>query len=227
MNEIEELKQKIAAAETEAKRKTQALESTLTTVSLLYQITSELGLIEDIDQLYKTFLEKVLQLFSIEIGVFYHIETEPEQYRAFLSLGLRHNEEALLTGPFFAGTLFEEVILKRGIRLVSTKEIQLVNPVFRRYPIAVTLMVPVETKAGVVAVLQLSRLYDEPFFPEDERVFRILLSKLSSSLEAASAQDILRKKTNELERMNKLMVDRELKMIELKKQIAELLAERK
>ena len=67
MNEIEELKQKIAAAETEAKRKTLALESTLTTVSLLYQITSELGLIEDTDQLYKTFLEKVLQLLSSQI----------------------------------------------------------------------------------------------------------------------------------------------------------------
>ena len=226
MNEIEELKQKIASAETEAKRKTRALESTLTTVSLLYQITSELGLIEDIDQLYKTFLEKVLQLFSIEIGVFYRIEKESQQYQAFLSLGLRHDEEALLTGPI-AGTLFEEVVLKRGIRLVSTEEAQSVNPVFRRYPIAVTLMVPVETKAGVVAVLQLSRLYDESFSPEDERVFRILLSKLSSSLEAALAQEILRKKTNELERVNKLMVDRELKMIELKKRIVELEAGQK
>ena len=84
-----------------------------------------------------------------------------------------------------------------------------------------------ETKAGVVAVLQLSRLYDESFSPEDERVFRILLSKLSSSLEAALAQEILRKKTNELERVNKLMVDRELKMIELKKRIVELEAGQK
>ena len=35
-------------------------------------------------------------------------------------------------------------------------------------------------------------------------------------------QDIFEKKSNELERINKLMVDREMKMIELKEQVKQL-----
>lgn len=44
----------------------------------------------------------------------------------------------------------------------------------------------------------------------------------SSNKEIADTADAVKKKNNELERLNKLMVDRELKMVELKKEIAAL-----
>lgn len=223
MSDIDELKKQLQIAEDEAKIKTKALETTLTTVSLLYQINSELGLIEDTEKLYTTFLEKVLQLFGVEIGIFYVVDKDTKEYTSFFSLGLRHDEQDLLRGPL-SGSIFEDILLNRTMRLVSTEGVQLLSPIFSKYPIKATLLAPVDTKSGVVAIAQFSRLYDEPFTTEDERVMRILLNKLASSLDIVSSQEKLRTKTNELERMNKLMVDRELKMVELKAEIAALKA---
>lgn len=217
MTDITELEAQLHAAQKEAKEKTKALESTLATVSSLYQISSELSLIEDTKTLYKIFLEKLTQLFGAEIGVLYKIESK--DFSIISSIGLRRSEQEQLSGST-KGILEKVVLEKKIIRALPADALTEVSALFAAYPIKATILSPIETKSGVTAIIQCSRLYDETFTTEEERVIRILVSKLTSILDTVAVQETLKIRTRELERLNNLMIDRELKMIELKKRIA-------
>jgi len=223
MTDIEELQKQLKAAQEDAKVKTKVLESTLATVSLLYQISSELSTIENKEKLYVTFLERVLKLFGAEIGIFYKMGVGSREYTVNFSLGIRKNEQELLHGPI-VGVLQEVIREKKVVRDVSLETLKEINSFFSVYPIRATILAPIEIKLGVVGILQCSRLYDDAFTADEERVIRILLNKLASIHDIVAAQNKLKLKTSELERMNKLMIDRELKMVELKNELAKCLA---
>lgn len=221
----EECREELQRTREELKAKTETLESTLASVSLLYQVTSTLASIENSTLLYKTLLEQIGKRLGSEIGIVYTIDTKASHYEALYALGVQEGERTQISGTINK-TLLEEIFVAHKIsRLYAQGEdIAPVHAILLSYHPKALLTAPIETKEGTPVFIQFVRCTNEEFTIEDERIVRILLNKAGSVLDAIVAQQKLEARTAELERMNNLMLGRELRIADLKKELADLRA---
>lgn len=178
MPETTNYENKLEALETELRKKKLDLQSTLTTVSALYQVSSTLSLITGKREAYDAFLQEVGKLLGAEIGVIYALEDK--EFKAVATYGLKHEEERNIVGKI-KGSWLEKIIKNNKPERFYDKKGKATDliGVETDYPINASLVAPIETSKGIEAVVHFSRLYDEEFTFDDERVLRILTSKLS------------------------------------------------
>jgi transcriptional regulator with GAF, ATPase, and Fis domain len=221
--EHEDCREELQRVRDELETKTAALETTLSSVSLLYQITNTLTSIKNAPALYATLLEQLGKRFGAEIGIVYGIDRVTSQYEAIFALGIQESERKRLSGMLSA-TLIESVSTLNKIHRSYGREesAALVHDVLLHYHPKALLTAPIETKEDTPTVLQFLRSGDEEFTFDDERMLGIVLTKAASTLDAIAIQQKFKTKTDELARMNSLMINRELRMIELKKELKRL-----
>lgn len=212
----------------ELKEKTETLESTLASVSLLYQVTNALGVIENSTELYKTLLEQIGRRLGSEIGIVYAVDIKESRYEAIYALGIQEDERKQLLGTL-GKTPLEEIVATHKIRRSYSggEDIIPQQDILLFYHPKASLTAPMETKEGIFMLIQFMRCTNEEFTFEDERTVRILLNKAASVLDIIATQQKLKARTSELERMNNVMLGRELRIAELKKELANLKADPK
>jgi PAS domain-containing protein len=109
------------------------------------------------------------------------------------------------SSPLFAGTPSLPVLREAGVRAVQST--------------------PMTSRTGAVLGV-LTTQWEIPHTPDDHDLWRIdlLVRQAADLIEHARAQAALRASNHELTRFNNAMVDRELRMVELKKEINALCA---
>ncbi|MDD4412380.1 MAG: GAF domain-containing protein [Patescibacteria group bacterium] len=204
---------------------TKELELALANISFLYQAILILTEEKDKDQLYQIFLKKISQLLGAEICLIYGIRQNnnlesKKEYFVISAIGIKYSEKEKIVGDL-SGSLIDKALTSEKISKHNSKTpIDAgIHPIVAHYHIFSSMSAPIKTDTGVEAIVQLNRLTPEDFTIDNERMLLILLDRLNSVVTNINIQEALKIKTNELIKMNNLMIGRELKMIELKKEI--------
>ena len=90
------------------------------------------------------------------------------------------------------------------------------------YPISSCFITPLQAWNSTIGVCYLGRTTPEPYQIEEERMLTILLNNYSVAYENLSAMLALQEKVKELEKFQSAVTDREMVMMNLKKEIARL-----
>ncbi|GEM_PF-5641125 len=167
-----------------------ALEASLASVSILYQISSELSQVEDKATACTIFVESICRNFSIDLGILVELDGADGSYQAIAGLGLTKEEMNQFSGKV-AGSVFDKTLQEaRPVRLASPKA-GILPEIISHFSIQSVLLMPIASKQGSGYVLLCCRLYDKEFLFADERVIGILATKLSSTLDTIVSQDNL------------------------------------
>lgn len=212
---------------TTLEQKISALEATLSNVSSLYQIGNAFAVIEDRKILYRTLLDQVGRCLGADIGIIYSVDVKTYTYQTLYVLGIQEGERSKMFGSLDK-TLLEAIYKEPKIISVYAQQdgaMAVQHPILGRYHPKASLTAFIEEREGSCTFLQFMRCSNEAFTPEDERMIRIFLDKTVSVLKSITIQEKLKAETGETGRLNKLMLGRELKMVELKQENARLRAE--
>ena len=180
-NEILRLKEEI-------KLSTDELQNTLASVSVLYQISSELSGIEDKAKASSTFVASICKMYSVDIGILIELDKAGVSYKVLESIGLSKTEGAKLAGQI-KGSAFEKIYQERKpLRLKQPGDDSLPE-VVRHLSVKSALFVPVIPSTQPELILLCCRMYAGEFSFEEERVINILGIKLAETLDRISSHD--------------------------------------
>jgi len=180
-NEILRLKDEI-------KLSTDELQKTLASVSVLYQISSELSGIEDKAKASNVFVGSICKMYSVDVGILIELDKAGESYKVLESIGLSKTEGAKLAGQI-KGSVFEKIHQERKpLRLKEPGDDSLPD-VVQHLSVKSALFVPVIPSTQPELILLCCRMYAREFSFEEERVINILGIKLAETLDRISSQD--------------------------------------
>lgn len=180
-------KNEILSLKEEIKESTDELQTTLNSVSVLYQISSELSGIEDKAKASSTFVASICKMFSVDVGILIEVDRAGVSYKSLESIGLSRSEASELAGQI-EGSVFENIYKDRKpVRLKQPGDGALPD-VVQHLSVKSALFIPIIPSAQPELILVCCRMYAGDFSFEEERVINILGIKLAETLDRITAQ---------------------------------------
>jgi transcriptional regulator with GAF, ATPase, and Fis domain len=199
------------------------LQNELQNLAILYKITTSIFAIKDIDRLLIFSLEEALQLSSSEIVVLWFYDKGSESLIIKKQIGMKEGTELKYTIKDHSSLIWEAYSENKLINILSNPDNDKFTTSFiKDYDVGSCLMIPFKVENKNAGVFLFAKAEKVLYSVEEERMSTILVNDCSVCYENLLIRDSLSSKFNELEKLNKYMIDRELKMIELKKLIEKL-----
>jgi len=186
--QITALQNEILRLKDEIKQSTDELQTTLTSVSVLYQVSSELSGIEDKTKATSTFVASICKMFSVDVGILIEVDRAGANYKTLEGIGLSRTEAGVLSGQI-KGSAFEKIFQDRKPLRLKQPGDNALPEVVRHLSVKSALFIPVISNAQPELILLCCRMYAGEFSFEEERVINILGLKLAETLDRITAQD--------------------------------------
>ena len=200
-------------AEEMLRKEDKRLEGLTADLSFLYEVTSIAFAAETEQELLGKALEESCRALGAELGIVWMHDKEHGELVARKCFGLTEQECAGMSmkpGEGCAGKSFQ-----RRAPLISTKRR------LRGYKPTTSICVPLTTKGGTIGVVEVLSLSTELGMGE-QRLLKIVADQVSTAINALRARGELQKSVKELKKINKFLVGREMRIIELKNEVKEL-----
>jgi len=190
----------------------------------LFNITNAANTTDNIQDLYskiKESLEDVINTTNLFIALY-------DEKTDMISLPFFVDEKDHFK-TFPAGKTLTNYVIKTGKPLFATNDViedltakGIIETIGS--PSEIWLGVPLKVENKVVGIIAVQSYHDQNLYTEkDIKILEFVSGEIASAIERRQAEEILIKKNDELGIFNRLAVGRELRMIELKKEINELL----
>lgn len=179
-NEILQLKEEI-------KQSTDELQHTLTSVSVLYQVSSELSGVRDKATASSSFVASICKLFSVDVGIIIELDKASGEYKTLESIGLPRADIGELSGKI-EGSAFAKIDQEKKPLRLKQPEDNALPGVVRHLAVKSALFVPITPTTQPELILLCCRMYAGEFLFEEERVISILGQKLAETLDRIAAQ---------------------------------------
>ncbi len=187
--------QQLAAAQNEILRlreeiklSTDELQRTLTSVSVLYQISSELSDIDNKPQAVNTLVASICKMFAIDVGIIIELHEDGASYKAVESIGIPSADAPKIAGPI-KGSIFEKIFVSGKPGRLKQPQTDELPEVVRQLSVQSALLVPISPKSQPKLLLLCCRMYQGEFSFEEERIINILGNKLAEKLDNILSQD--------------------------------------
>lgn len=192
-------------------------------IAALYRISTSLLGIKDTEQLLDFFLNEASQVSSSEIAALWLYDKDNKCLAIKKQIGLGGDEWKNYKVEEGNSCLWKAFKDNKICNLLAKDHPDASHdPICQEYNIKACFVLPIEVGAETIGVFYLGRLEEAPFSVDDERLLTILVNNCSMAYENLLSRDTLQSKLSELESFQKLVIDRELKMIELKSEISRL-----
>jgi PAS domain-containing protein len=179
--------QEILNLKEEIKQSADELQHTLTSVSVLYQISSELSGIDDKDKAGNAFVAGICKMFSIDVGVLIEVDRVGLGYKTIESIGLSRAEADGLGGQI-KGSVFEKTYQDRKPSRLDQPGASALPDVVQHLAVKSALLIPIIPSSQPELILLCCRMYAGEFSFEEERVINILSIKFAETLDRIAAQ---------------------------------------
>jgi transcriptional regulator with GAF, ATPase, and Fis domain len=215
--ELEACAQEVASLKQQLAAKVNELEVSFRTTALVYRITSTFASFDKREEIINFFLQELAKSMEAEIGIIF-MQNDEHMLVPEICFGLPSNQCMLISllPKSFVG------------QAVSTNKISR----FLEEPLAssvkASIVIPMENETTVKkGALFLGRHREQAFSLEEEQTLLILVNRLMSTLRRIEVEETLIQEKRKLEQafkelqtMNTFMVDREVRMVVLKKELA-------
>lgn len=201
------------------------LQKEIQNLAILYKIATSIFTIKDIDKLLDFSLEEAQRYSSSEIATlwFYDKETQSLSIRKQIGMKEGTEEEYRIKNP--ESSIWKSYSENKLVNILLNSESDKFSISFsKNYNIGSCIAIPFRIEGKNIGVFVFAKVEKVLYSIVEERMLTILTNNCAIFYENLLIRDNLRSKFDELEKINQYMVGRELKMIELKKEIEELKA---
>ena len=209
-----------------SRRSETRLEWELKVFSGLYALVMEMSTEKNIDQNLQYIVEKCREIFSTDVSFIALCDENRDFVNMHTITGIKTEEFIDMKLPFGKGVGGLVIKDRKGFivedYLASKDIIHVVDDIMKKEGLISGIAVPIQTESEDLGVLYVFNRKKTGFTDEDLRTLELFGRLASIEIVRKRSEKLLSKKLDEQERFSTLTVDREMKMIELKKKIKEL-----
>jgi len=216
-SELDACMQEVASLKQQLTEKVNELEVSFHTTSLIYRVTSTFASFNNREEIINFFLQELTKNMGAEMGIIF-TQNDDQMLMPEVCLGLPSNQCMLIS-------LLPKSFVGQAVSM--NKVSRFLEEPFSSY-VKASIVIPMENETALKkGALFLGRLHDQAFSLEEERTLLILTNRLMSTLRRIEVEETLIQEKGKLEQafkeiqqMNTFMINREVRMVELKKELA-------
>ncbi|MFQ6082193.1 MAG: GAF domain-containing protein [Candidatus Aminicenantia bacterium] len=195
-------------------------------LSILYHISKTISQSLALEEMLKDTFDKIIELMEFKGGSVGLIDEENKNIEFIIHRGLSKEfienitQDKVKIGEGYSGQVAQtgQIVFVEDI----SKDSRLTRPLLKKEGVKSLISIPLKAKDKVFGVMTVFTHRLRYFSSKDLKLLLSVGNQLGIAIENSKLYQKLKEKLEESEKMVSFMIDREVKMVELKKEIEEL-----